>query len=97
MHDQSPVQSQANRANRGEADANPANRGGTNPGRDVGKGYHKRTPPKHLGANTATDAGRRHFVLASWFVLALLRPYLTWSDDKQLRTGHGAVRFSSCH
>lgn len=33
-------------------EAHPANQGEANPARDVAKGIQKRTPAKHLGANS---------------------------------------------
>lgn len=47
VHAISPVNSKTNSANRCE----------TNLGRDVGKGNHKRMPPKYLGANYVTNFG----------------------------------------
>lgn len=52
MPSQSPVQGEENPANHGEAEANPANHGEANPGRDVGRGNHKRAQRRQLGANS---------------------------------------------
>lgn len=52
MHGKSPFHSEATLANHNEANANPANRGGENPGPDVGKKkQHMGAPTKHLGAD----------------------------------------------